>query len=74
MKEKSSKLQARDELLPSNNSKEQLYQQLEIQITKGSQKGKIVNLESGDAYQGSNTLYKAGNEVVIAYAEDSTGG
>ena len=68
------KITGQRRITPSNNSKEQLYQQLEIQITKGSQKGKIVNLESGDAYQGSNTLYKAGNEVVIAYAEDSTGG
>lgn len=68
------KITGQRRITPSNNSKEQLYQQLEIQITRGSKIGKTINLESGDAYQGSNTLYKVGNEVVIAYAEDSTGG
>lgn len=57
-----------------SNSKEQLYQQLEIKITKGSQKGNTVNLESGDVYQGSNSLYKVGDSVIIAYAKDSSGG
>ena len=57
----------------SNQAKEQLYQQLEIQITKGSQKDKVINLESGDIFQGSNTLYKVGDEIVISYAIDSAG-
>jgi len=67
------KITGQRRITPSKNSKEQLYQQLEIKITKGSQKGKTINLESGDVYQGSGTLYKVGDEVVIAYAKDSTG-
>lgn len=67
------KITGQRRITSSNNSKEQLYQQLEIQLTKGSQKGKTMNIESGDVYQGSNTLYKAGDEVVIAYAKESTG-
>lgn len=67
------KITGQKRITSSNNSKEQLYQQLEIQLTKGSQKGKTMNIESGDVYQGSNTLYKAGDEVVIAYAKESTG-
>lgn len=54
-------------------AQEQLYQQLEIQITKGSQKGNVINIESGDAFQSSNTLYKAGDKIVISYAKDSSG-
>ncbi|HSV94585.1 MAG TPA: YibE/F family protein [Spirochaetia bacterium] len=68
------KLTGQRRITPSDDAKEQLYQQLEIKITKGSQKDKIINLESGDAYQTSNTLYKVGDKVIIAYAKDSTGG
>lgn len=67
------KITGQRRISPSGNSKEQLYQQLEIQVIKGSQIGKAINLESGDVYQGSNALYKVGDEVVIAYAKDSTG-
>lgn len=70
---KITKIVGQRRITTSGSSKEQLYQQLEIQIVKGSIYGKIINLESGDVYQGSNTIYKVGDKVVIAYARDSAG-
>ena len=71
------KLTGQRRITPSGNSKEQLYQQLEIQITKGSQKGKVIAMgkpqitEKGKVMPefsvGDTVIYKkwGGNEVKI---------
>jgi uncharacterized membrane protein len=67
---KISKIKGERNVSATSQSKAELYQQLEIQITKGSQKGKTISLESGDIFQGSKTSYKVGDRVIVTYSKD----
>ena len=67
---KVTKIMGERQISATDDSNSQLFQQLEIQITKGTQKDRLIYLESGDVYLGSNSLYKVGDQVLIAYSKE----
>lgn len=67
---KITKIVGERQISETDDANTQLFQQLEIKITKGTQKDRLIYLESGDVYLGSNYLYKVGDQVLIAYSKE----
>ena len=61
------------QIVPMGVKEPQLYQKLEILITKGSLKDKKVIIESGDFPMSNLQKYVAGDELVISYGKDFEG-
>jgi len=53
--------------------KKQLYQKLELQITKGSLKNKIITIESGNIPLANIQKYYRNDKVTINYSKDNNG-
>ncbi|MCA9397369.1 hypothetical protein KC573_00945, partial [candidate division WWE3 bacterium] len=47
----------------------QLYQQLEVSITKGSLSGSTITVENGDVPLANVTEYSVGDQVVISFTQ-----
>jgi uncharacterized membrane protein len=54
--------------------KPQLYQKLEVLVTKGSLKDSEIAIESGDVPSVNTPRYKVGDKVIISYSKDLEGG
>ncbi len=61
------------QIMPENGVKPQLYQKLEIIITKGILKNKKIVIESGNLPLANITKYEVGDEVIINYYKDFKG-
>lgn len=61
------------QITPMGVKKSQLYQKLEILITKGSLKDKKITIENGDLPISNLQKYKVGDELVITYSKDFEG-
>ena len=51
----------------------QLFQELELLVTKGSLAGEKIMVENGNLPMSYVTQYKAGDEVVLSYSQDHEG-
>ncbi len=51
----------------------QLYQKLELLVTKGSLKGKTIMIESGSLLMSNLPKYKVGDGLVVSYSKDFEG-
>lgn len=49
------------------------YQKLQIRITKGSIKGKVITVENGGSPMAQTVLYEKGDDVMISYTKDLEG-
>lgn len=54
-------------------NKKQLYQKLEIQITKGSKKDTVLTIENGSVPAVTTNKYQAGDELIITATKDFQG-
>jgi len=61
------------QIIPPGGKESQLYQKLEILVTKGSLKDKKVTIESGNLPMSNLQKYMIGNELVISYSKDFEG-
>lgn len=61
------------QITPEREQVSQLYQKLEILITKGSLKDKKITVESGNLPMTNLPKYKVGDELVINYGKDFEG-
>lgn len=62
-----------DEKMTLREGEQLLYQKLGIEITKGSFKGKKIEVEMGDIPIVGQPKYKVGDQVVISYSQDFEG-
>lgn len=61
------------EITPPGATKPQLYQNLEILITRGSMKDKTITIENGSLPMSNVQMYRVGDELVIHYSKDIQG-
>lgn len=61
------------EIQPEFNDEKQLYQKLELLVTKGSLKDKKIIVESGHIPMANLQKYKVGDEVIVTYSKDFQG-
>ena len=61
------------EIKPAFTEKKQLYQKLELLITKGSLKDKNIIIESGTMPLANLQKYQAGSKVIVSYSKDFEG-
>ncbi|NMB56995.1 YibE/F family protein, partial [Candidatus Beckwithbacteria bacterium] len=61
------------QITPPGTKESQLYQKLEILVTKGSLKGKKITVENGNLPMSNLQKYKVGDELVISYSKDFEG-
>ncbi len=61
------------QIIPAGAEKPQIYQKLEVFITKGSLKGKRIIIENGTLPVSDLQRYKRGDELVISYSKDAEG-
>lgn len=61
------------EIIPTGSDKSQLYQKLEILITKGSLKDKKIIVENGDIALNNLQKHKTGDQLMITYTKDFEG-
>ncbi len=70
---KAIKILEEKQITPIGTNKSQLYQKLEVLITKGSLKDKKVIIESGNLPISNLQKYYTGDKFVIAYTKNSEG-
>jgi len=61
------------EIIPEFGEEEQLYQKLELIVTKGSLKDKNIIIESGNLAIANLQKYQIGSKLVISYSKDFEG-
>jgi len=61
------------QIVPPGVKEPQLYQKLEILVTKGSLKDKKITIENGNLPMSNLQKYKVGDELVISYSKDFEG-
>ncbi len=61
------------QIIPAGAKETQIYQKLEVLVTKGSLKGKRIVVESGDLPVSGLQKYKVGDELVISYSKNVEG-
>jgi len=61
------------QVIPIGTEEPQLYQKLEILITKGSLKDEKITIENGNLPMSNLQKYKVGDELVINYGKDFEG-
>ena len=61
------------QVTPMGAKESQLYQKLEIVVTKGSLKDKKITIENGNLPMSNLQKYKVGDELVISYSKDFEG-
>ena len=61
------------QIKPMGSEEFQLYQKLEILVTKGSLKDKKVTIESGNLPMSNLQKYKVDDELIISYSKDFEG-
>lgn len=61
------------QIIPTGVKDLQLYQKLEILVTKGSLKDKKITIENGNLPMSNLQKYKVGDELVISYSKDFEG-
>jgi uncharacterized membrane protein len=61
------------QIIPPGAKELQLYQKLEIIVTRGSLNGKKITIENGNLPISGLQKYKVGDEVTINYSKDSEG-
>jgi len=61
------------QIIPTGVKETQLYQKLEILVTKGSLKDKKITIENGNLPMSNLPKYKVGDELVINYGKDFEG-
>ena len=61
------------QIIPTGVKEPQLYQKLEILVTKGSLKDKKITIENGNLPMSNLQKYKVGDELVINYGKDFEG-
>jgi len=59
------------EITPDFSENKQLYQKLELLVTKGSLKDKKIIIESGILPMANLQKYKVGDRLVVSYSKDS---
>lgn len=62
-----------DEREVAINGKKQLYQKLEVEITKGREKGKKLKVENGNVAQANARSYKIGDKVFVSISKVAGG-
>jgi len=60
-------------ITPEFGDSEQLYQKLELEVTKGSLKGKSIVVESGTILSANLPKYKTGDKVIVSFSKDFEG-
>jgi len=58
---------------PMDLTEKQLYQKLELLVTKGSLKDKKIVVESGSLPIANNLKYQVGDQVIVTYTKDNEG-
>lgn len=58
---------------PMGSQEWQLYQNLELLVTRGSLKGEIIEVESGNLPVANLPKYKVGDGLLVAYSQDLDG-
>ncbi len=58
---------------PMGSEEFQLYQKLELLVTKGLLKGKIIEIESGNLPMSNLPKYKVGDGLIVSYSQDFEG-
>lgn len=61
------------EILPEYGDEKQLYQKLELLVTKGSLKDRKIIVESGNIPVANLQKYKVGNRLMVSYSKDFEG-
>jgi len=61
------------QIVPPGVKESQLYQKLEILVTKGSLKDKKITIENGNLPMSNLQKYKVDDELVISYSKDFEG-
>lgn len=61
------------EIQPEHSDEKQLYQRLELLVTKGSLKDKKIVIESGSIPMANLQKYEVGNKVIVSYSKDFEG-
>ena len=61
------------QIIPTGAKESQLYQKLEVLVTKGSLKDKEITIENGNLPMSNLQKYKVGDELVINYGKDFDG-
>ncbi len=61
------------DIQPTGSQNWQLYQRLQLRITNGSQKNKVITIENGIFPASNIQKYKVGDRVVVSSARDSAG-
>jgi len=61
------------EIKPEFGAKKQLYQMLQLLVTKGALKGKKIIVESGNIPLAGLQKYQVGNKVIVSYSKDFEG-
>jgi len=61
------------EIKPKGSEKSQLYQKLELRVTKGSLENKKIILEVGDISVANKIVYKINDEVLVTKSRDFKG-
>jgi uncharacterized membrane protein len=70
---KVTKIVKEQQIIPSGGTDVQLYQELEITITKGALKGKTITIENGTLLMSNIQRYLKGDELVINQSKDRDG-
>lgn len=58
---------------PAGSTEYQLYQKLELLVTKGSLKDRTITVENGDIPVANNLKYKLGDKLVVTFGKDAEG-
>ena len=61
------------EIIPEYGQDKQLYQKLELSITKGSIEGETITIESGTIPSVNLQKYKAGDQLIVVASKDFEG-
>jgi len=61
------------EIIPEFNDEKQLYQKLELLVTKGSLKDEKIIIESGTMPLANLQKYQEGTKVIVSYSKDFEG-
>jgi len=61
------------EIVPEYSDEKQLYQKLELLVTKGSLQDKKIIIESGNIPIANLQKYEVGNKVIVSYSENFEG-
>ncbi len=67
------KIVEEENIKPVGGENIQLFQKLQVEITKGSLKGKIVTIDNGDVSTVNVVRYKPGDNLVIFYGKNFEG-